>query len=270
MEHLDIIKTLDAIKNEKVSGEQQHYHCERCQDQGIYFVEGKAVICNCKLAEIRNEHRNLSGITPYLQKQTFSAFDLSYYDNEKQDKNGMTYRNKAEKIYEEARKFVQNIASGEVVEGMMFTGPVGSGKTFLAAAIANGLIDCDCKVKFVVMPDFLDEIRDSYRLNAENSEKDLMAEIKHVPVLVLDDLGAHNYTDFAVRTIYAILNYRMNYQLPTVVTTNLSGEEIEKELGSRILSRLVASCRFFRLGNTEDIRRKKRLRTMGKDEAITE
>lgn len=267
MKRLNTSAMLESLKNNTA---QQTYHCDRCKDQGVYFVDGKAVVCECKLTDIRNERRALSGITPYLQKQTFSTFDFSYYDNEKSDNHGQTFRNRAEIIYKESVKFVQDIANGKIVDGMMFTGPVGSGKSFMAAAIANGLIDYDCKVKFVVMPDFLDEIRDSYRANAENSEKDLMTEIKHVPVLILDDLGAHNYTDFAVRTIYAILNYRMNYQLPTVVTTNLSREEIEKELGSRIFSRLVDSCRLFRLENTGDIRIEKRLRTLGKGETVAD
>ena len=91
-----------------------------------------------------------------------------------------------------------------------------------------------------------------------------MSEVKNVPVLVLDDLGAHNYTDWSLKTIFAILNYRVNFERPTIVTTNLENQDLEKLLGSRIFSRLMEACRFLRLENIRDIRREKRIREIRK------
>jgi DNA replication protein DnaC len=112
----------------------------------------------------------------------------------------------------------------------------------------------------VVVPDFLDLIRDSFNDHSPYRESVLMQEVKTAPVLILDDLGAHNYTDWSVKTIFAILNYRLNYELPTVITTNLEREQLEELLGSRVYSRLLEMCRFFRLENANDIRWEKRIR----------
>jgi DNA replication protein DnaC len=133
----------------------------------------------------------------------------------------------------------------------------GSGKTFLAASIANALLAKEYKVLFLVVPDLLDELRASISGRNEASESDLLDIARTVPILILDDLGAHNYTEWSRNRIYSILNYRMNEQLPTIITTNLDFDEIEQYLGERTCSRLLQMCRIFRLTAPQDIRRQK-------------
>lgn len=236
------------------------YHCSKCKDKGFYFVGDTAVACSCQRPGILEAKREKAGITPHLARQTFERFDFSFYSDEKRGGNKLTYRDNAAAIVNAAKGFTAAVAAGENPDGLLFQGAVGYGKTYLAAACANDLIEKGIAVRFVVVPDFLDLIRDSFNDQSPYRESVLMEEVKTAPVLVLDDLGAHNYTDWSVKTIFAVLNYRLNYELPTVITTNLEREQLEELLGSRVYSRLLEMCRFFRLENANDIRWEKRIR----------
>ena len=247
-----------------VKEEDKVYQCPICKDQGVYFKGDIAYTCRCSKKKMTDARRRKAGITPHLARQTFESFDLSFYADEKGSKNKMTYREKAENIFDIAKSFVEDVDAGESPNGLLFQGGVGGGKTFLAASCANALIDRGHEVKFIIVPDFLDQIRESFQKSSEVSEGDLMSEVKNVPVLVLDDLGAHNYTEWSLKTIFAILNYRVNFERPTIVTTNLENQDLEKLLGSRIFSRLMEACRFLRLENIRDIRREKRIREIRK------
>ena len=140
---------------------------------------------------------------------------------------------------------------------MLFTGQVGSGKTYLACCIANALLKKGKGVLFAVVPDLLDEIRSTYdpgRSSGELTEFDHVERARQAPLLVLDDLGAHNYTDWTRNKIYSIINYRLNHRLPVVATTNISPENLEGYLGERTTSRLLEMCRPYRLLVDLDIR----------------
>jgi DNA replication protein len=103
-----------------------------------------------------------------------------------------------------------------------------------------------------VVPDLLDELRATYK--SEINEIDLLDSARTIPILILDDLGAHNYTDWTRNRIYSIINYRMNELLPTIITSNLSLDEMEDYIGVRTTSRIIQSSRIFRLSVEEDIR----------------
>lgn len=232
---------IDGLSISGYARVERKYNCPVCKDAGVIFADGIAYICDCQLEKIINARKEKAGITPYLRKQTFDSFDIDLFG----DKKRMIA------IRDVAEKFVEDITKGKDTSGLLFEGTVGSGKTFLAAAVANRLVEMDVDVRFVVVPDFLDEIKDTFRKDSETSERDLMDEVKNAAVLILDDLGAHNYTDWSVKVIFDILNYRLNYEKPLIVTTNLNRQEIEESLGARVYSRLVGCCRFVHFGNRD-------------------
>lgn len=251
-------------KGNIVKESEKVYQCPVCKDQGVYFKDDMAYICRCSKKKMTDVRRDKAGITPHLAKQTFENFDPSFYSDEKSTDINLTYRERAVRVLNASKNFVNEISEGKNPSGLLFLGGVGSGKTFLAAACANALIDRGDEVKFIVVPDFLDEIRDSFQQSSEVKEGDLMQEVKNVPILILDDLGAHNYTDWSIKTLFAILNYRVNYEKPTIVTTNLESQQIEELLGSRVHSRLMEACKFYRLENAKDIRKEMRIREIRK------
>ncbi len=239
---------------EETGTEKTAYHCQICQDRG-YLVRGDVAFpCQCQDEKDRLKRQKKAGITPKLAQYTFDRFDLKYYSSTEKMPNGLSQRESAKRTLQSAKKFVAESVEGKRNGGMLLEGAVGCGKTFLAAAIANELLRFKKDVRFLVVPDFLDEIRYTYSERSAYREQDLMERVKRVEILILDDFGAHNYTDWTVKTLFAVLNYRINQDLPIIVTTNLSDAERGEILGTRIQSRLIEACRSYRMDATDDIR----------------
>ena len=183
-----------------------------------------------------SRQRRLRAGSPELCRQRFEFFKLDYYTKHlRYPDKPITYFQGAGQALQAAEGFVQDFQNNPHTSGLMFVGPVGSGKTFLAAAICNALIDQGINLLFLVVPDFLNELRASYRHSEETDYRQLMERAQQIPLLVLDDLGAHNYTDWTRNTLYSLLNYRVNHQLPVVITTNLSFGELDEHLGENHL-----------------------------------
>jgi len=232
------------------------YQCSRCQDRGLIIQGDLAYPCTCVQSRAGRRRLLSSHITPLMSDFTFERFNLGYYpDNRPIESGGPTYRAVAERALLGAKEFVARYLEETTSLGLLLEGNVGSGKTFLAGAITNALLVHDRQVLFLVVPDFLDELRATYQKQGEFTESDLMQMAKQASVLVLDDLGAHNFTEWTQNRIFSLINYRMNHGLPTVFTTNLSLEEMGPVLGPRTVSRIIEMSRIFRLYVEEDIRR---------------
>jgi DNA replication protein DnaC len=221
--------------------------CMACEDTGMVYSGEAAWVCDCQ--RLANKPGKQAGIAPELQGYSFEGFRIEYYDGK--------HRERALAALQGARDFARDYIQGRPSQGIMFTGDVGSGKTFLAAATANELLNRRIHTQFLVVPDFLDDLRTALLHNAGGREMDdvaLLRSIRQVDVLVLDDLGVHNYTEWTCNKLYSLLNYRLNNQLPVIITTNLKMSELDEYLGERTTSRIVQMCRIFRLTVERDIR----------------
>lgn len=220
--------------------------CEKCGDTGVVYSGDVAWRCSCRNG---GGKRQQAVIPPELQDHSFEGFTIDYYDG--------VHRERAASALQVARQFVKEYLRRKTSQGIMFTGGVGAGKTYLAAAIANELLGRGAWVQFLVVPDFLDDLRAALLHNGDSREPDdvaLLGSIRQVEVLILDDLGAHNYTEWTCNKLYSLLNYRLNHRLPVIITSNLGLEELEVYLGERTTSRIVQMCRIYRLTVDRDIR----------------
>ncbi|MGO0123289.1 ATP-binding protein [Desulfothermobacter acidiphilus] len=230
--------------------------CHLCGGRGLILRGKKAYLCPvCRQQRLRQRILSLSQLTSQMRDYTFDRFDFRFYSPYIRDgSKGITYCESAKRAVEAAKAFVRDFLSGKAEEGLIITGAVGSGKTFLACCIANAVLEGGREVLFLVVPDFLDQIRASYDEEGGFTEQEILAMAKTVPLLVLDDLGAFIYSEWARQKIYSLLDYRLNHRLPVVVTTNVALEDLEELLGERTISRLIALCRPYRLLVEHDIR----------------
>jgi DNA replication protein DnaC len=156
--------------------------------------------------------------------------------------------------------------------GLVLTGNTGCGKTHLAVAIMrqfhyNNLQELierewvqgqsgDYSQKgFVSIPDLLLEIRMTYDKKSELSEADIIEKYTSVPFLILDDLGSEKTSEFSITTLYLIIDRRDREEMSTIITTNLTNEEIEKTMNARIASRM-AGMKNIKI-NMDDYRKKR-------------
>jgi len=114
--------------------------------------------------------------------------------------------------------------------GLFFTGSYGTGKTHLAAAIANKLLREGVPVICMTMIDLLARIKQTYDRSDEATEADIMRIYEEVPLLVIDDIGSEQPTEWGATTIYAIINARYEAYMPIVVTTNYAGDELIRRM----------------------------------------
>jgi len=164
---------------------------------------------------------------PQFKKQQYMTFDNFDW---KRVNLPLEERENLKEAYRNAFEFAK-APNGWLV----FQGDNGSGKTHLAAAIVNYRYQNEKPALFIVVPDFLDHLRSTFSPESKISYDQLFESVKNAPLLVLDDFGKQTTTPWAQEKLYQVINYRYNAQLPTVITTNCSTDELD----SPILSRFV-------------------------------
>jgi DNA replication protein DnaC len=118
---------------------------------------------------------------------------------------------------------------------LVFMGGYGSGKTHLAAAIANYRAGLGDPPLFIMVPDLLDHLRATFSPNSSVAFDRRFDDIRTTPLLVLDDLGTQSMTPWVREKLYQLFNYRYNRELPTVITTADSMNEMDARIRSRLL-----------------------------------
>jgi DNA replication protein DnaC len=181
---------------------------------------GKPVPCECKEREIeerrRSELQSFSSLDPFKDK-TFESFDPAVQG--------------VHEAFEAARAY-----AADPQGWLVLSGPHGVGKTHLAAAIANAHLAAGNPVFFSIVPDLLDHLRAAFAPTSEVPYDALFDRIREAGLLVLDDLGAENSTAWATEKLFQLINYRYNYRMPTVITTN---NRLLSQMDERIRSRLA-------------------------------
>lgn len=135
-----------------------------------------------------------------------------------------------------AHNFADNLAAGRC---LILSGNVGTGKTHLAAAIADYIVrETEYTAVFRSLHSILQSIKATYGSSSKLTESDVLEIFTSPDLLVIDEVGATKPSEFELSTLFAIINARYESQLPTVIITNLDAGELKNNIGDRCADRL--------------------------------
>ena len=187
---------------------------------------GKALPCRCQESEAQDKRTSI-----LLRYSNLGALNRISFDSTAPE--GRLPDPDSRKLFRTALESARGFA--EDPQGwLVFTGPGGSGKTHLAAAIGNRCIERGRTVFFMFVPDFLDHLRGAYSPDSTVSYDELFQQVRNAPVLVLDDLGSHSSTPWAQEKLFQVFNHRFNALLPTVITVRGPLQRLEEGIRTRI------------------------------------
>lgn len=141
-----------------------------------------------------------------------------------------------------ARKYVDNWQKVKAENlGLLLWGSVGTGKSFIAACIANALLEQGVPVLMTNFSKILNQMGGMY----SDERYQYIASFSHYSLLIIDDLGIERSTEYALEQVYAVIDERYKAGLPVIITTNLTMEELrqpEDVAHARIYSRVLEMC----------------------------
>ena len=203
-------KNLDACKN-KVPG------FAYTPDLNKNIITFSYQACSKKQEELK---RNAYKDNLELFDMPKSIAEASLKDIYKDDKSRLP-------IIKYFKEFMDNYDKLEKPRGIYLTGSFGSGKTYLIAALFNEMAKKGIRSALIYYPEFLRSLKASFQTDYIEQ----FNYIKKVPLLLLDDIGAENCSNWSRDEVLGpILQYRMESQLPTFFTSNLTMEELENSL----------------------------------------
>lgn len=261
----DLSKKIEKLKKEKQEILDNHgisltpnYECSKCNDTGYITVDYKTEMCSCMKQKLINESYNKSNLFR-LKNDTFSTFDETLYDNEANPCKycvNISPRENIQRIKKLSLDFIENFES-TTQKNLLFIGTPGVGKTFLSGCIANEILNKGYTVLYQTSPLLLDSIFE-YKYSQKNaSSKELYDSLFNVNLLIIDDLGTENLTAAKFAELFTVINARLlNPKTKTIISTNLSLEQLAKNYDDRVLSRFIGNfhvCKFI----GDDIRLKK-------------
>lgn len=218
------------------------YTCPKCHDKGS--VDGEWCVCFRKiLTGIAAE--NLNARSP-LRLSSFESFRTDVYPDEIDKDFGVSKRKIMKKNYDDCVKFAEEFNGRGY--GLFMMGGTGLGKTHLSLAIANALIKRGFSVIYGSAPELLRKLQKEQFSHNEKSD-DTMMLLTDCDLLILDDLGAENSSEYTASLLYEIINARQSRSLPMIVNTNLDENGLKQRYQDRLWSRLFSMKVLFFRGN---------------------
>lgn len=222
-------------KNIEITKTQTSYNCEQCNDTGWIIIPQEKMQpimrrCQCAKDEITKKQWEACGLNPSSAQQTFTNFKIWNASSSKGKTTGTEYYKKFESIKSTRRNSI------------IFCGQVGSGKTHLSIAIALNLLKKGKRVVYMPYRDVITSLKQN--MIDEEFYKKTISKYQKAQVLLLDDLfkGKINETD--INIMFEIVNYRYLNNLPLIVSTEKSIEEL-LDFDEAVASRIYEMCKDF-------------------------
>lgn len=234
------------------------YQCPLCHDTG-YVEEGK---CRCLQQKIVDLIYAQSSIREELEKENFSHFRYDYYPEQAKDGNPSPRAN-IKAVVSRCQDFVSHFPEKDR-ENILFLGNTGVGKTFLSHCIAYELIKKAYTVLYLTSFQLFDSLEQYAFHREKQTGAPPMPHLLDCDLLIIDDLGTELNNSFVSSQLFLCINERLLRHKATIISTNLSLEQLSRAYSERVLSRIMENYQILSiygqdirllkaLGNVQDI-----------------
>lgn len=220
------------------------WRCPLCQDTG--FADGEK--CSCFRALSMSLFGSGSALWDRAREESFARFDLSRFDTAPSEAlGGRSPRENMARHLETAKAYVRDF--GTKRGSLLLAGPVGTGKTYLCNAIAGELAAQGFAVLYLTATEYFDEVaKVSFGEGGDGGFEELQAS---ADLLIIDDLGMEIGGKFAQSSLFRTVNERLLKGRATVISTNLSLNEIQERYSERVASRIMGGYRVLRFAGRD-------------------
>lgn len=206
---------------------EPQYACPDCKDTGL--LDGR--LCHCFLQLERSiAYENLSMSVP-LDRSGFDSFSLDLYRSDPRAYEQM------ERVLHTCQKYVETFRASS--HSLLFKGGTGLGKTHLSLAIAREVIQKGFGVIYISAQSLAAALEKERFQKFDPEETGTEEQLNTCDLLILDDLGTEFHTAYTDAVLYSIVNTRMLSGKPTIISTNLTLQELEKTYSERFASRIT-------------------------------
>lgn len=233
------------------------YHCEDCKDTG--YIDNEK--CHCfkqAIVDLLYSQSNIKGI---MEQENFSTFRYDFYtDSYIEETTKLTPLANIKKVVSSCKEFIDNFDS--TYSNLLLYGNAGVGKTFLANCIAKELLDRSHTVIYLTAFQLFD-ILEKNKFNKDQEKNDANEQFEYIldcDLLIIDDLGTELNNSFVTSQLYLCINERHLRKKATIISTNLSWDNLNTNYSERIFSRIASNYRLLKIVG-DDIRIKKAFST---------
>lgn len=211
------------------------YECGSCKDTG-YLEDGSR--CRCLRQELVNRAYRMSNLGRVLHKENFQTFNINLFSKEPFEGEALSPRDNIADIAGHAEGFIGNFDEDNG-ENLLFYGTTGLGKTFLCNCIAKSLLDRNKIVIYQTAFTILDILeRRRFRRDQSDMTDYEYSLLFDADLLIIDDLGTEVSNSFTNAEIFNIVNTRLLSGKKTIISTNLTPNEISEIYTDRVFSRI--------------------------------
>jgi DNA replication protein DnaC len=220
------------------------YTCSKCKDTGYIGIEQ----CECYKRKLIKVYYKNSELSDTVRNNNFDNFDLSLFSSHRVGDEKFSPRKNMESIFQDIiTRYMPSFKQHN--ENLLFYGDPGTGKTYLTNCIARELLDSGVLVVYRTADELIKNLREVRFDNNKILEELLI----NCDLLIIDDLGTEQITEFSIAELFNLLNVKLLRKKKMIISTNLTLTDITKTYTERIGSRLIGNFKLHKFYG-DDIR----------------